>query len=96
MLKQKSSPTSIQLCSKCLSYEIESWIGDNWKDINDEARKKIVEELKTIKLEQGECLVCSNSLISDNTIERVYEILNETNVSEEKKKEFQRLFGINV
>ena len=72
MLKEKLSPSpALQLCSRCLSHEIESWMNEKWAELNEDAKKSVVEELRTIKLTQGNCIVCNNSIISDGTIGRI-------------------------
>jgi len=92
MSKQVFSSCGLQLCSRCLNHEINSWIDERWKELNDETRKEILEELKAIKLKQGECVVCKNSLISTDTTERILEILDENKVEGKLKLEFKKYF----
>jgi len=95
MLKEKLSPSpALQLCSRCLSHEIESWMNEKWAELNEDAKKSVVEELRTIKLTQGNCIVCNNSIISDGTIGRIRIILNDKSVPEKTQREFKKLFCI--
>ena len=84
--------TTLEICSKCLNHEINSWINDRWNEINENTRVKITEELKTIKLVQGKCIVCNNSLISQGTAENILSVLEENKVSKETINEFKKLF----
>lgn len=93
MIKQNPSST-LQLCSRCLSHEIQGWMNEKWKELHEEARKQILEELRAIRLREGNCIVCNNSIVSADTIERIMIILNQNNVSEKTKKEFQKLFCV--
>lgn len=60
--------------------------------MNDKARREILQELKAIKLKQGECIVCRNSLVSDDTPEKILRILGENKVSIDIIKEFKKYF----
>jgi hypothetical protein len=91
MVKQKLT-TSLQFCSRCLNQEINSWVNERWQYINDEARIEVLQELRTIKLKQGECLVCKNSLISDDTPIKVLKILEENKVPDKITGEFRKYF----
>jgi len=91
-MKLKSIQPVFQFCSRCLNQEINSWVNENWKEVNDEARKLILQELKTIKLKQGECLVCKNTLISDDTPVKVLRILEENKVLDKIRTEFKKYF----
>lgn len=75
-----------------MNHEINSWINDRWNEINENTRVKITEELKTIKLVQGKCIVCNNSLISQGTAENILSVLEENKVSKETINEFKKLF----
>ena len=81
-----------RLCPRCLANEVNNWINEKWAEIDEETKKQIREELKTIKLISGKCIVCNNNLIADNTSERILKILEENNTSNELKKEFSRFF----
>jgi hypothetical protein len=91
-MKQKSIQQTFQFCSRCLNQEINSWVNERWQYINDEARIEILQELRTIKLKPGECLVCKNSLVSDDTPIKVLKILEEKKVSENIIGEFRKYF----
>ena len=84
---------AIPLCSKCITNEINSWINDKKAELNPEITQKIREELKAIKLTQGECVVCNNSLISHETFNNIFKILDKYKASEKIVKEFTNFFG---
>jgi hypothetical protein len=95
MAQQNSSSDSgftLQLCSRCLFQEIGSWINEKWTGLDEEVKKQINEELKAIRLRQGRCIVCDNSLVSDGTTGKILEILEENNISSKIRKEFKRFF----
>ncbi len=100
MVNQQSKPTSrisrqeksIQLCSRCISNEVNSWVSEKWKGLDEETKKQIREELKTIKLISGKCIVCSNNLVATKTSENILKILEENKTSEKLKKEFRKFF----
>lgn len=83
----------IPLCSRCITHEINAWIIDKRAELDPEITQKIREELKSVKLTQGECVVCSNSLISHETFNNILKILDKNKVSEEIVKEFKNFFG---
>jgi len=89
---QKTLQTTFEFCSRCLNLEINSWINERWRDVNEEAKKQIMQELKAIKLKQGQCLVCKNSLVSDNSAINILKILEETKISEKIREEFRKYF----
>ncbi len=83
---------ALELCSKCLTHEVNSWINENWKLLNEETKKQIREEIKTVKLKAGTCIVCENKNITDRTSERILEILEENKSPEKLKKDFEKDF----
>jgi len=91
MARQKLT-IPLQFCSRCLNQEINSWVNERWQFMNDKARREILQELKAIKLKQGECIVCRNSLVSDDTPEKILRILGENKVSIDIIKEFKKYF----
>lgn len=88
----EKSIEAIPLCSRCMTYEINNWIFEKRKELDPELTQKIREELKAIKLKQGGCLVCSNSLISDNTIENILKLFEKNKIKKETLNEFKKLF----
>lgn len=96
MIKQPSPTTTktltMQLCSRCLSNEVNSWVSEKWAELDEETKKQIREELKDIKLMNGNCIVCSNSLIAESTSENIFKILEQNKTPEKLKKEFKRFF----
>jgi|SRR3989344_2552451 len=95
MLKQLSSTIRpLDICSRCLNHEINSWVNENWSVIDEETKKQIREELKAIKLKQGKCLVCNNFVVSEGAMEKILEILEENNISSKIKDEFRKSFFV--
>jgi len=94
-MEKKFSTNALEICSRCLSYEVNGWVSDKWKEMDEETKKQIAEELKSIKLKSGECIVCKNNLISDGTPERILRILEENKTPNRIKKEFIELFFVN-
>jgi len=82
----------IQLCSRCIHTEITGWLDDNWTTIGEEIKKLILQELRLIKLKSGQCIVCKNSLVADDTIEKINQIINNSKITEQLKKEFSHFF----
>jgi len=82
----------LQLCSRCLNHEINSWVNENWKHINDDARTLIMQELKDIELQLGECLVCKNKSVSVKSSEKILQILDENKTPAKIRKEFEQFF----
>lgn len=91
-MRQKTFQPILQFCSRCLNQEINSWVNERWQYINEEAKRQILQELRAIKLKQGECLVCKNALISDTASVNVLKILEENNVPANYKEEFRKFF----
>ena len=83
---------ALELCSRCLSHEINSWVADNWQLLNEETKKQIREEIKTIKLKPGSCIVCNHNSIADSTSENILKILSGNKVPEKLQQEFEKDF----
>ncbi len=94
ILPQSNKTISIPLCSRCMSHEITSWMNEKWKELDEEVRREIIEELKTIKLRIGECIVCKNNLVSVDTPEKILRIMEENNIPNKTRKEFEKFFLI--
>lgn len=84
---------AIPLCSKCIIHEVDNWIADKRGAIEQEVAQKVREELKTIRLIQGECVVCNHNLISGETIENIIKIFEKKKIDQKTLEEFKRLFG---
>lgn len=84
--------TTLQLCSRCLSNEITSWVNEKWAELDEKTKKQVREELTTVRLVNGKCIVCNNTLISENTAQNILKILEQNNVDEKIKKEFGKFF----
>lgn len=84
----------LNLCARCLSNEINSWVEENWKNLNDDAKIQIREILKTIKLKEGECIVCKNSFVSDNASQKVLNILKSENSAKSVIGDFRKSFVV--
>ena len=91
-LTKPENEEPVQLCSRCISHELNSWMNDKWRELDDETRKQIAEELKSIKLKPGACIVCNHGSIADRTSENVAAILKENKTQEKTRKEFEKLF----
>lgn len=88
MYKQICKP--LPICSKCIQHEINSWINENIQNLNITLVQKIREEMKRVKLNPGECIVCHENKTAD-VAEKVVNILDEK-VDKEKVEEFKRYF----
>lgn len=82
---------NLSICSRCLSHEISSWVTEKSGFLSPEIISKIFLELRDIKLKQGECIVCNNSKIAENCVERIIKILEKEN-QELLKQEFINMF----
>jgi len=97
MIKQSFNETilnPITLCSKCLHHEINSWVNENWKNIEPKVKMQIREELKGIKLKPGTCVVCNHNSVADKTTERIMEILEqkEYKIPKKLREDFKKFF----
>jgi len=84
---------SIPLCSRCATYEINSWANEKWKELDEETSQSIRQELKAIRLKQGECIVCKNNYVAENCFENILKILEKSN-NKKLTFEFKKLFGL--
>ena len=92
MIVQISKTNKIQLCSRCINHEINSWVNEKWKELNEEVKRQIYQELRSVKLKSGECIVCGNKLVSDRTPERILGILEENKTGDKVVGEFRNFF----
>lgn len=83
----------LQICSRCLFHEVNSWMNENFREFDNETRQKISQELKSIAVKQGECIVCGKESISDNTAKEILRILEEGRVPDKIVKEFRQYFA---
>lgn len=83
----------LQLCSRCLSHEINSWVNEKWTELDENIKRQVREELTSIELTNGKCIVCNNSLVSKGTSENILSILERNESSKKIKTEFKKLFG---
>ena len=90
----KSTP--IQLCSRCTVNEIACWVFENQLKIEPDVIKQVREELKDIKLHDGECIVCNNKRVSEGCFERVLSILEKYKSSQGVIEEFKKFSGMLV
>jgi len=91
--QSKQDTRAIPLCSRCIVHEISNWVVDKRGEIDPEASQQIREELKDIKLTSGECIVCNNKLVSENTFDNIIKIFQKQNIKQEIKEEFKKLFS---
>ncbi len=90
--QQSKEKTYLELCSRCINHEINSWIEENWKFLDEETKKLIHEELKAIRLKDGKCIVCSSSLVASETSLRILDILKEKKIQEDVVEQFKKFF----
>ncbi len=83
---------SIPLCSRCAVHELTEWINEKLNCLNIETTQKIREEIKSIKLTEGECIVCRKQLVSDRLFESVLKVFEKNQAPKEITEEFRRLF----
>lgn len=83
----------IPLCSRCAFHEINSWLNEKNSEIAIEASQQISQELRAIKLAEGECIVCNKKVVSDGCFENIIRVMNKHKVSPEIVEEFKKFFG---
>lgn len=93
MTKQSSI---IKLCSRCIVNEVANWVFENQLQLEPETIKQIREELKDIKLKEGECLVCNNKRVSEGCFERVLSILEADKANSEIITGFKKFSGMAI
>lgn len=86
----------VQLCSRCAVHEIASWALDNQLKLEPETIKQIREELKDIKLKEGECLVCNHNKVADSISEKILSVLETSKTNKAVVSEFKNLFGLSI
>ena len=94
--KMKIVFNPIKLCSRCLVNEISNWTYENQLCFDEDTMKQIREEMKDIKLVEGECIVCKNKRIEEGCFENILSILEKSKTNSEKISEFRKLFGLEV
>ena len=83
---------SIPLCSQCISHEITSWLTEKAGVLSPETVKRIYLELRDMKLQEGECIVCNKNTICSDCFKQVLKVL-EKSKQKEIKLEFIKMFG---
>lgn len=83
------------LCARCASYELNEWLNENLGNVKLELAKAIREELKSINLSDGNCIVCNQNKNSYGWFEKISKLLEKYNAQDELKKEFSEYFGFN-
>lgn len=83
---------TIPLCSRCMNYEINSWLNENINNVNPESMKEINQELRAIKLTEGQCIVCNHKMISDDICHRILRILEESRLNGKTVEDFRKFF----
>jgi len=76
-----------------MTYEINNWVFENASRLKTEITQQIREELKAIRLREGECIVCNEKKISADCFENIIKIFEKYKVQEEIKNEFMKSFG---
>jgi hypothetical protein len=67
-------------------------MNENWKYFSEETKQLIYQELKSIAIKPGQCIVCNNSLVSDKTTENISLILKENKINDRIVKEYEKFF----
>jgi len=84
--------SALELCSRCIHHEINSWLDERWQEIDLATKNLIIQELRTVKLKPGVCVACNNTLIADKMAENVLGILKERKINEAITREFKKYF----
>ena len=91
---QQNIIESLPLCSRCMIHEINSWILDKSGKIDPDATQQVREELKSIRLKPGECLVCRHTTVADGCFENILKVFDKNKVGKAIVEEFKKLFGM--
>lgn len=83
---------SLPICSRCMQHEINSWLNENLQKISSAIIQKIHEELASIRLSSGQCIVCNSNIIVSNLSENILKIMEKYKTEEAIKKEFKKYF----
>ncbi len=83
---------TLPLCSQCLRHEVNSWVNENWKGLDVNTKLRIREELKGIRLKEGECIVCGSGKIAKGTGSNILEILEDKEIKDNLKNQFMKYF----
>ena len=75
--------------------EIASWVFENQLKLDEDTIREIRDELKDIKLRDGECIVCNNKKIAEGCFEKVLNILERNNESK-VLGDFKKFCGLAV
>ena len=85
--------TPLNICAQCLSNEISGWLTDRAGQLSIEAIKDIYLELRNIKFDSGECIVCNNNRVAPDCVIKIARLLEKHNASDQLKSEFRCLFS---
>ncbi|MBI2630134.1 hypothetical protein HYW76_03455 [Candidatus Pacearchaeota archaeon] len=92
-MKKTNNTSILKLCSRCAFNEMSLWINDKSGEIKPEITQRIMQEIKSIKLVPGECIVCRHNIVSSDCFESILKILEKNRVSSELILEFKHVFG---
>lgn len=82
----------LPICSRCAKHELASWITENVNSLDPDVAMKTREEFKSVRLRDGECIVCNSHNVSDNFFESVLKIFEKSKVNPEILDQYKRSF----
>ena len=91
-MKTSQQYRSLPLCSQCIKHEIGGWLNENQDELKKDTKLKIRKELKSISLKGGECIVCNKKTVSEDTAEKILDVLEENEEQREIIGNFTRSF----
>jgi len=86
---------TLPICSKCINYEISGWLNENKEKLSKDSKLGMREQLRSMKLKQGECIVCNHNSVTEGVAEKILDILNENEEVEKLKEDFAKSFCFN-
>lgn len=92
MMMSLKTIQALPLCPRCLAHELTNWLNEKFLDLTPEVNLKIREELKDIKVLEGECLVCKSSRVSEKSLVNIMKIFEEHSINPQLVEEFRKLF----
>jgi hypothetical protein len=72
---RKNKLSGVELCSRCAVTEIAGWVYENQLRLEPDTIREIREELKDIRLRDGECVVCKRDKVVDNCFSKILGIM---------------------
>ena len=87
---------SIPLCPKCIKHELNSWLNEKIPKIKGEIIMQIRQEIRSITLDKGNCIVCNSNKVTKGLFENIISVLNKNRIDNSIKKEFTEMFGFGI